>query len=88
HNLLPVQSYETVCLKIITPQTFGMIRSERLTIAKALITHNYDRDRILSFLVFLKNFLYIENEEPDVIKIIGKYIATDYFNHQRLRPAI
>ncbi|MFD2964014.1 hypothetical protein, partial [Olivibacter jilunii] len=27
HNLLPVQSYETVCLKIITPQTFGMIRS-------------------------------------------------------------
>lgn len=37
--------------------------NERLTIAKVLITHNYDRDRILSFLVFLKNFLYIENEE-------------------------
>lgn len=36
--------------------------NERLIIARALIAHRYDRDRILSFLVFLKNFIYIENE--------------------------
>ncbi|MGJ1515382.1 hypothetical protein ACR79N_10355, partial [Sphingobacterium siyangense] len=26
YNILPVQSDEIVCLKMITPQTFGMIR--------------------------------------------------------------
>ncbi|MDM8176070.1 hypothetical protein FKG96_18345 [Olivibacter sp. LS-1] len=39
-----------------------VLGNERLVIAKALIAHKYDRDRILSFLVFLKNFIYIENE--------------------------
>lgn len=32
---------------------------DRIRIAKALLRHNYDHDRIISFLVFLKNFLYI-----------------------------
>lgn len=36
---------------------------KRLTIAKALLAHGYDRDRIISFLGFLKNFIFIENEE-------------------------
>lgn len=36
---------------------------DRLTIAKALLRHNYDHDRIISFLVFLKNFLYINDLE-------------------------
>src|SRR5690606_3443070 len=39
----------------------------RLTIAKALLKHNYDRDRIITFLVFLKNFLYTNNEETNRI---------------------
>ncbi|MBE8722152.1 RpnC/YadD family protein [Sphingobacterium pedocola] len=36
---------------------------DRLTIAKALLKHEYDHDRIISFLVFLKNFLYINDLE-------------------------
>ena len=36
---------------------------DRLTIAKALLRHNIDRDRIIGFLVFLKNFLYINDLE-------------------------
>lgn len=35
----------------------------RLTIAKALLQHNYPHDKILSFLGFLKNILYIDNQE-------------------------
>lgn len=35
---------------------------DRLTIAKALLRHDYDHDRIISFLVFLKNFIFIDNE--------------------------
>ncbi len=36
---------------------------DRLSIARALLRHHYDHDRIISFLVFLKNFLYIDNQE-------------------------
>ena len=36
---------------------------ERLSIAKALLSHNYDHDRITSFLIFIKNFIYINNED-------------------------
>jgi len=36
---------------------------DRLSIAKALLRHDYDHDRIISFLVFLKNFLYINDSE-------------------------
>lgn len=36
---------------------------ERYTLAKALINHGYDHDRIISFMTFLKNFIFIENEE-------------------------
>jgi len=39
------------------------LASNRLTIARAMVEQNYDHDRILSFLVFLKNFIYIENQE-------------------------
>jgi hypothetical protein len=35
---------------------------ERLTIARALVRQNYNRDRIISFMVFLKNFIFINNE--------------------------
>lgn len=37
--------------------------NDRLTIARALLRHDYDHDRIISFLVFLKNFLYINDLE-------------------------
>jgi hypothetical protein len=36
---------------------------DRLTIAKTLLQRNYDHDRIISFLVFLKNFIYIDDQE-------------------------
>jgi hypothetical protein len=36
---------------------------ERLAIVKALLSHGYDRQRIISFLIFLKNFIFIDNEE-------------------------
>lgn len=36
---------------------------ERLTIVKALLSHGYERQRIISFILFLKNFIYIGNEE-------------------------
>lgn len=35
----------------------------RLTIAKTLLRHDYDHDRIKNFLIFLKNFLYINDAE-------------------------
>ncbi len=35
----------------------------RLTIAKALLRYSYPHEKILSFLGFLKNFLFIENQE-------------------------
>ena len=35
----------------------------RLTIAKALLRHEYPHEKILSFLGFLKNFLFIDNQE-------------------------
>ncbi len=35
----------------------------RLTIAKTLLAHGgYDNDRIISFLVFLKNYLFVDNQ--------------------------
>ncbi|WP_257666765.1 hypothetical protein [Parapedobacter tibetensis] len=37
--------------------------ADRLTIAKALLRHNYDGDRIISFFVFLKNFLFIDDKD-------------------------
>ncbi|MFB5946606.1 hypothetical protein [Albibacterium profundi] len=40
---------------------------DRLTIAKALLRHDYDKDRIISFLAFLKNFLYINDEKINSI---------------------
>ncbi|MDR6784569.1 putative transposase YdaD [Pedobacter africanus] len=36
---------------------------ERLTIAKALLAQNYDHDRIVSFMWFLKNFIFIDNQD-------------------------
>lgn len=36
---------------------------DRLTIAKTLLRHDYDHDRIKNFLIFLKNFLYINDAE-------------------------
>ncbi len=37
---------------------------DRLTIAKALLAHGgYDSDRIISFLVFLKNYLFVGSQE-------------------------
>ncbi|MGK6351616.1 hypothetical protein [Parapedobacter sp. DT-150] len=36
---------------------------DRLTIAKALLRYEYDRDRITSFLVFLKNFIFIDDQK-------------------------
>lgn len=35
----------------------------RLTIAKALLRQNYDKDRVTNFIIFLKNFLYIKDSE-------------------------
>jgi predicted transposase/invertase (TIGR01784 family) len=40
---------------------------QRLTIAKALLRHNYEPDRIISFMLFLKNFIFIDNEEINLI---------------------
>jgi len=36
---------------------------DRLTIAKTLIAHHYEKDRITNFLIFLKNFLYINDAD-------------------------
>lgn len=53
---------------------------DRLTIAKTLIRHKYDKDRITNFLVFLKNFLYINNSEinrkfdQEIIQLTGGII--------------
>ncbi len=41
----------------------GELGEDRLTIAKALLQRRYDHDRIISFLVFLKNFIYIDDQE-------------------------
>lgn len=35
---------------------------ERLAIARALLSQGYDHDRIISFMGFLKNFIFINNE--------------------------
>ena len=35
----------------------------RLTIAKALLSHQIEHDRIIGFLVFLKNFIYVTDRE-------------------------
>jgi len=45
---------------------------ERLTIVKALLTHDYDHDRITKFLVFLKNFIFIDNK--DINRIFDQQI--------------
>ncbi|ACU06161.1 MULTISPECIES: hypothetical protein [Pedobacter] len=39
------------------------LADERLVIVKALLRHGYDRQRIISFILFLKNFIFIESEE-------------------------
>ncbi len=50
---------------------------DRLSIAKTLIGHNYDKDRITNFLIFLKNFLYINNSkinskfDQEIIQLTG-----------------
>ena len=50
---------------------------DRLSIAKTLIGHNYDKDRITNFLIFLKNFLYINNPkinskfDQEIIQLTG-----------------
>lgn len=46
---------------------------DRLTIAKALLSHEYEHDRIVSFLFFLKNFLYINDVE--INRIFDKQIV-------------
>lgn len=46
---------------------------DRLTIAKALLRHDYDHDRIISFLGFLKNFLYINDLE--INRIFDEHIV-------------
>ncbi len=46
---------------------------DRLTIAKALLRHDYDHDRIISFLVFLKNFLYINDDK--INRIFDEHIV-------------
>lgn len=35
---------------------------ERLTIAKVLLNHDYDHDRIVSLILFLKNFIFIDDD--------------------------
>ena len=51
--------------------------SDRLTIAKTLIQHFIDKDRITNFLIFLKNFLYIKDDEinrifdEEIIQLTG-----------------
>lgn len=53
---------------------------DRLTIARTLITHKYDKGRITNFLIFLKNFLYINDEEinrifdEEIIQLTGGII--------------
>ena len=50
---------------------------DRLSIAKTLIGYNYDKDRITNFLIFLKNFLYINNSkinskfDQEIIQLTG-----------------
>ena len=36
---------------------------QRMLIVKALLNQGYERQRIIGFLVFLKNFIFIDNEE-------------------------
>jgi len=49
----------------------------RLVIARALLKQMYDYNRIISFVVFLKNFLYVEDEEinrvfdEQILKLTG-----------------
>ena len=38
----------------------------RLLIARALLRHDIDRERIIGFLVFIKNFLFVDNEEINI----------------------
>jgi len=50
---------------------------DRLSMAKTLFGHNYDKDRITNFLIFLKNFLYINNPkinskfDQEIIQLTG-----------------
>jgi hypothetical protein len=36
---------------------------ERLKIARILLSHNYEPDRTISFMLFLKNFIFIKNKD-------------------------
>jgi predicted transposase/invertase (TIGR01784 family) len=36
---------------------------ERLTLAKVLLSHSFDHARIVSFILFIKNFIFIDSEE-------------------------
>lgn len=66
----------------------------RITIAKALLSHNYGHDRIISFLVFLKNFLYVNDVEinrifdDQIIQLTGNTINMGVIDvikkHERL----
>ncbi|WP_235005376.1 hypothetical protein [Pedobacter nyackensis] len=42
------------------------------TIAKALLNHNYNHDRIIGFMGFLKNFIFINNN--DINRIFDQQI--------------
>lgn len=44
----------------ITDEELGR---ERLTIAKVLLSHNYDRHRIVGLILFLKNLIYINDDD-------------------------
>lgn len=47
---------------------------ERLTIAKALLSYNYTHDRIISFMGFLRSFIFIDNE--NINRIFDQQIET------------
>ncbi len=55
---------------------------DRLAIAKAFLKSHYDHDRILNLLVFLKNFIYIENEE--INRIFDKQIGAPCHAHMNI----
>lgn len=48
------------------------LSEERLTIVRALLEQEYDHDRIITFLWFIKNFIFIDNE--DINRIFDQQI--------------
>ncbi len=57
------------------------LAEDRLTIAKALLQRHYEHEHIISFLVFLKNFIYIDDQEinrifdNEIEKLTGETIG-------------